>query len=115
MGLRNNVILNHKTPGGPDDYDGSPFDMRRRQSATTTNVSAKSYKDHEEAPNEGSSLFSSVMDKVQTVKMAQYAWDNRQYVAVSSGVVAAFYVANKTMDYLSAPPPATYSEISGRN
>ena len=119
--LRNNVILNnnHKTPGGPDDYNGgNPFDIKRRQSATTTNVSAKSYKDHQnddDGSHEGSNMFSSVMNKVETLKMAQYAWDNRQYVAVSSGVVMAFYVANKTMDYLSAPPPATYSEISGRN
>jgi len=117
--LRNNVILNnnHKTPGGPNDYgSGNPFDIKRNQSTKITNVSAKSYKDHEiddeEASNGNSVLFSSVMSKVQALKMAQYAWDNREYVAVSSGVVMAFYVANKTMDYLSAPSPRTYSEIS---
>merc|ERR1712176_1709716 len=66
--LRNNVILNnnHKTPGGPNDYgSGNPFDIKRNQSTKITNVSAKSYKDHEiddeEASNGNSVLFSSVM------------------------------------------------------
>merc|ERR1712165_181135 len=102
---------------------GNPFDIKRNQSTKITNVSAKSYKDHEiddeEASNGNSVLFSSVMSKVQALKMAQYAWDNREYVAVSSGVVMAFYVANKTMDYLSVSSSTgsrnTYSEISGRN
>jgi len=120
--LRNNVILsgNHKTPGGPADYDGgNPFDFKRRQSAKVTNVSAESYKDHQSEQDGASNAFSSVLSKVEALKMAQYAWDNREYVAVSSGVVAAFYVANKTMDYLSASSstgsPNAYSEISGRN
>lgn len=124
--LRNNVILSgtHKTPGGPHDYDGgNPFDIKRRQSAKVTNVSAESYKDHDNerngASHAGPNMLSSVLNKVEALKVAQYAWDNREYVAVSSGVVAAFYVANKTMDYLSVSSSTgsrnTYSEISGRN
>jgi len=116
--LRNNAVLSdaHKTPGGPDDFEsgGNPFAIKRSQSTKITNVTAKSYKDHESEQEEGRHLFSSVMGKVRALKMAQYAWDNREYAVVTSGVVVAFYVANKTMDYLSTPPPRTYSEISGK-
>eukprot|EP01083_Nonionella_stella_P088696 247371_1 len=83
------------TPGGPPMKN--PFDLGKE--TQSPQIIKHIQMDDQDEQDEG--ILATFNQTVKPLQMAYYVYDNKQYVMLSSGIVLALYIGNKTIDYFS--------------